>query len=362
MLNSLFDAGTDPVAPGNRAPSCHGMSPDRAFYSFEEQYGRAAVLILAGAEAADRLTPILGDFAAALDRFAACSADVFLLVDDNPAALLGTALDACPVRVIDGGNFLARCGVGARDILVLVLDRNLRIAMRSDPAAEPAIASACLACLDRLPHEAPREISMPAPAIILPNLITGALCRELIALFESSPTIDGAVARIDASGRQSSVVDHGKKRRRDMMIEPGTGLHHTLRDALLGRCRPEIAKAFQGRVAYTDRILVSRYDDTGGWFRRHRDNAADNVAFREFALSVNLNTDEYDGGHLLFPEYNDHRYQPPAGAGLIFSTAVLHEAAPVTRGSRYVLLTFFHGEAAEACRLAQLGQAAATAA
>ena len=43
------------------------------------------------------------------------------------------------------------------------------------------------------------------------------------------------------------------------------------------------------------------------WFRRHHDNAASNVAFREYALSVNLNTGEYKGGDLLFPEYNNHR-------------------------------------------------------
>ncbi len=71
---------------------------------------------------------------------------------------------------------------------------------------------------------------------------------------------------------------------------------------------------------------------------------------------MNLNTGEYEGGELLFPEYNDHRYCPPAGGGIIFSASLLHEAAPVTSGRRYVLLTFLHGEAAEARRLAQGGQ------
>ena len=90
------------------------------------------------------------------------------------------------------------------------------------------------------------------------------------------------------------------------------------------------------------------------WFRRHHDNAASNVAFKEYALSVNLNPGEYEGGDLLFPEYNNHRYCPPTGGGIIFS--LLDEAAPVTSGRRYVLLTFMHGEAAEARRLAQRGR------
>ena len=63
---------------------------------------------------------------------------------------------------------------------------------------------------------------------------------------------------------------------------------------------------------------------------------------------MNLNAEDYDGGHLLFPEYNSHRYKPGTGAGVIFSCSLLHEAAPVTRGRRYVLLTFFHDAEAQA--------------
>jgi len=43
-----------------------------------------------------------------------------------------------------------------------------------------------------------------------------------------------------------------------------------------------------------------------------------------------------------------------AGAAAVFSASLLHEALPVTRGRRYVLLTFMHGAEAEARRLAQL--------
>ena len=60
----------------------------------------------------------------------------------------------------------------------------------------------------------------------------------------------------------------------------------------------------------------------------------------EFAISINLNTEDYEGGELLFPEFDDHRYSPPSGAAIIFSASLLHEAAPVTRGSRYVALSF----------------------
>jgi predicted 2-oxoglutarate/Fe(II)-dependent dioxygenase YbiX len=115
-------------------------------------------------------------------------------------------------------------------------------------------------------------------------------------------------------------------------------------------CLPEITRAFQTHPAYFHRILIARYDDAG-CFLRHRDNSAPAVAYRQFAMSINLNTGEYDGGHLLFPEYNDYRYKPGLGAGIVFSATLLHEATPVLKGARYVLLTFVHNAEAETRRL-----------
>ncbi len=333
---------------GDKAPPCFGMDTERAFYSSEEQYGRPAVLILIGTEAGSDLRPVIDAFAAMAGSFASRNADVMLLLDDNP---LGFWADRpASIRTIDCGAFLGRCGVGAGDSLLLVLDRNLRVALRSMPDA--GSVTVCLDCLDNLPYERPTTICQPAPAIVLPNLLSRDLCRTLIDRFESSPNIDGEVARIDAAGNVRSVVDHDKKCRRDMPIVPDDPLHCQLQNALLRRCAPEIAKAFQVKVAHVDRILVSRYDAGAGWFRRHRDNTAANVAFRQFALSVNLNAEDYEGGDLLFPEYNSHSHRPPTGGGLLFSSAVLHEAAPVTIGSRYVLLTFLHSQEAEIRRSA----------
>ncbi len=100
--------------------------------------------------------------------------------------------------------------------------------------------------------------------------------------------------------------------------------------------------------------MIARYDDTGGYFHRHRDNTSPHLAYRQFALSVNLNTGDYEGGALRFPEFNDVAYNPPAGAGIVFSASLLHEASPIIRGSRYVLLTFLHSAAAEARRVQAL--------
>jgi len=187
---------------------------------------------------------------------------------------------------------------------------------------------------------------------LVPNIISPTFCRILIDHFENSSHTPGGMASIDSSGNAFHKINFDKKRRDDYVILPEEPLYREILNILSHICLPEMKKAFQFDACHTDRILIARYDDTGGYFRRHRDNVASSVAFRQFAISINLNTDEYEGGYLTFPEYNDHLYRPGRGAGIIFSASLLHEATPVTKGCRYVLLTFFHNAEAQARRLA----------
>ena len=63
-----------------------------------------------------------------------------------------------------------------------------------------------------------------------------------------------------------------------------------------------------------------------------------------FAMTLNLNAGEYEGGELRFPEYGPHLYSPGRGEAIVFSCSLVHEALDVTRGDRYVLLAFLYGE------------------
>jgi predicted 2-oxoglutarate/Fe(II)-dependent dioxygenase YbiX len=81
-----------------------------------------------------------------------------------------------------------------------------------------------------------------------------------------------------------------------------------------------------------------------GFFNRHRDNTTKGTAHRRFAMTLNLNTGEYDGGCLWFPEYGSQLYRPDIGEAVIFSCSLLHEATPVTNGRRFALLSFFYND------------------
>lgn len=87
------------------------------------------------------------------------------------------------------------------------------------------------------------------------------------------------------------------------------------------------------------------YDSSsGGFFRPHRDNTTKGTAHRKFAVSLNLNTGEYEGGLLRFPEFGRQTYNAPAGGAIVFSCSLLHEATPVTQGIRYAYLPFLYDD------------------
>lgn len=117
----------------------------------------------------------------------------------------------------------------------------------------------------------------------------------------------------DVGGQTHQVLDRRAKRRQDCTIDD-PALLRPLRKALDERVRPEVEKAFGYRFTQVERYIIGCYDGSDrGFFQSHRDNTAKGTAHRKFALSLNLNSDEYEGGALRFPEYGAHLYKPAAG-------------------------------------------------
>jgi predicted 2-oxoglutarate/Fe(II)-dependent dioxygenase YbiX len=102
-----------------------------------------------------------------------------------------------------------------------------------------------------------------------------------------------------------------------------------------------------------ERYLIACYDAAGGgYFRPHRDNTTNATLHRRFAVTINLNAEDYEGGDLRFPEFGPKSYRAPTGGAVVFSCALMHEALPVTRGKRYAFLPFLYDDAAAAIRSA----------
>jgi predicted 2-oxoglutarate/Fe(II)-dependent dioxygenase YbiX len=112
-----------------------------------------------------------------------------------------------------------------------------------------------------------------------------------------------------------------------------------------------IKRAFQFEATRMERYIVACYDaEQGGHFRPHRDNTTRGTAHRRFAVTINLNAGDYQGGDLRFPEYGPATYRAPTGGAVVFSCSMLHEATAVTQGTRYAFLPFLYDDAAAEVR------------
>ena len=178
-----------------------------------------------------------------------------------------------------------------------------------------------------------------APVLLIPNVLEPELCQELIYRWENLGHEEGKVQSV-SNGKDYQRVAFEGKRRLDHKIND-TSLTKKLGLRVLRRVAPELEKAYRFEGFRIDPFLIGCYQaERKDFFRPHRDNLAPSNANRMFALSINLNTPEYEGGSLNFPEYGPHYYSPPTGGALVFSCSLIHEALPVERGRRFVLISF----------------------
>jgi peroxiredoxin len=229
-----------------------------------------------------------------------------------------------------------------------VLDQALRVVavIRMGDDARQTV-SRVLAVLDALPP-LPKLPAAP-PVLIVPYVFEPELCQRLIDYYESKGGEDSGFMR-DVGGKTVGLLDYSHKRRMDCEVIDQELVHATqLR--IKRRVVPAIAHAYQFHATRIERHIVACYDaGQGAHFRAHRDNTTLGTAHRRFAITINLNPDEYEGGEIWFPEFGPRLYKAPAGAAIVFSCSMLHEVPRVTRGKRYAFLPFLYDDAAAALR------------
>jgi predicted 2-oxoglutarate/Fe(II)-dependent dioxygenase YbiX/peroxiredoxin len=232
-----------------------------------------------------------------------------------------------------------------------LLDQRLRlletIPIENDGAGHIA---KILSMVDQMPDLGEAVVAdVQAPVLIVPRIFEPEFCQKLIGVYEKQGGEASGFMR-DENGKTTLVHDYGTKRRKDVVIHD-EDLRSECMHRIHDRLAPEIHKAFQFRASRMERYIVSCYEsEEAGHFRAHRDNTTRGTAHRRFAVSLNLNTEDYEGGFIWFPEFGRHLYKPPTGGAVVFSCSLLHEATPVTSGQRYVFLPFLYDEAAAKVR------------
>lgn len=341
----------DPIGPGDRAPDFTLATPDGQPVNLYTRIrgGIPVVLFYADGAAAEADA---GALEALAPRLAALRVEPFVVVAGERAPALPAPFRA----VIDpAGGTIGQFGFAAGDApMTLRFDPNLRLmGLRRGGATTLADM------LDRLEARPPapegRLVTAAAPVLLIPHVLTAEDCAGLIRRHEQEGSEPSTVT-FNRDGRDVREVHRSQKSRSDHVIADRDVLAK-LDAAFARRVNPEIEKAFHFRVAARDGFNITRYDAAeDGHFSLHRDNVSPTTAHFRFAVTINLNFGEYEGGELSFPEYGPDRYAPPTGGAVVFSCSHLHEARSVTKGSRFALLTFLFGAAeAQALRARRAG-------
>jgi predicted 2-oxoglutarate/Fe(II)-dependent dioxygenase YbiX len=316
-------------------------------YVFDTAAGRYILLLFLGRASDPAATEALRCVQRHRALFDDVSACFFGITGDAEDETAGRVAQQLPgIRFfLDSDGALARllgaapagAGEGERRHWLLV-DPMLR-AVGAFPieAGEPAIAAL---------RQAAAHMPLPdwAPVLMAPNIFEPPLCERLIAHHQETGGEPSGFMR-EVGGKTVLVTDPQHKMRRDREITDEK-LCGILRHRILTRLVPLVKRSFQFEATRMERYIVGRYEAGAGHFRPHRDNTTRGTAHRRFAVTINLNAGDYDGGDLRFPEYGGRTYRAPTGGAVVFSCSLLHEATPVTRGTRYAFLPFLYDDSA----------------
>ena len=347
---------------GDRLPELGLNDHDGKKVSFRDQRvaGRPVVLFVCCRAGDAGIDAGLAEFAGRFEEIRSRDARMYAItaqtIADNAALAKRLSLpfpvlsdaDGVVVKTLELGQEMT----GA---CTLVTDRSLRIAARIEAGEQGGHAAAALAALARLQStESPRLVRGQAPVLLVPGVLSPEHCRRLIELWRSGDRMEGGVS---SSRRGRQILDADFKRREDVPLPDLSPAAQEIAEIFSRRLLPEIKRAFAFEVTHLETLRIGCYDaDAGGYFRAHRDNTTPYTAHRRFAMTLNLNTGDYEGGYLKFPEYGPEHYCPDVGGAVVFSCSLLHEAMEVTEGRRFAMFSFFSGDAEEAMRRALISR------
>jgi peroxiredoxin len=297
-----------------------------------------------------RFTPstaqLVADYAAHLEAIGGAGGRLFAvtLTRAEEAAWRNSPF---PVLHDAGGEVFQAFGADTRDAPTsVVLRPNHHVAAVLKSAPQTHVARVISAVEHLAAERKPTLMAPHPPVLMVPDVLTQQECRRLIGIYETRGNVFMPPGPgIDYNGKdyKMRIPEHGRRDRIDhWIVEEDTKAF--LRSRLVNRLFPEIAKAFHYNITAWERMRIGCYEgQRGGKLHGHRDNV-EPTPYRRFAMSMNLNVEEFIGGELRFPEFGDQRYRPDNGTAFVFSSALLHEALHVTSGRRLVLLAFLFGD------------------
>lgn len=331
------------ILPPVRLPDIDGKS---VALNSDQIAGNFLVLVFCDPRS-DAGAAILAQCADKSAELSAQGARLFAIVGGDPGQPAGRL--PFPMLCDAEGRAFSLFGIGdpAAGPAVVLVRPNGHVMVAVDQPAKDGLAAVAGAIAAEAENRQGRLTARHPPILIVPDVLSRQDCRHLITVYALQGNVwvePGHGAQNMVGDYKMRIPDYGRRDRIDHWVINAETTRF-IAERLSARLFPEIEKAYQYRITRFERFRIGCYEgERGGEAHGHRDNTAPMVAHRRFACSINLNTEEFEGGELRFPEFGGHLYRPETGAAITFSSSVLHEPLHVTAGRRYVLLAFLFGE------------------
>jgi predicted 2-oxoglutarate/Fe(II)-dependent dioxygenase YbiX len=273
----------------------------------------------------------IGELRAGAMRLVDHAGEVFRLtgIDGDDPGLLAVGPNLHVIDIVGGAKpWRARAGAEDRganivDDIVSLLERQAQNRAAFLPAIHP-------------------------PVLAIPDVFSPADCAHLISIFRTRGQEFVEPGHLALGKRTTDckmrIPDLGRRDRIDHWVVE-TDTQALISTRLQTRLFPEVLKAFNYPVTRHERYRIAHYEgERGGEQLGHRDNVEPSVSHRRFAVTINLNAEDYQGAELRFPEFSDQLYKPASGAAIVFSCSLLHEVIGMRKGSRFAMLAFLFGD------------------
>ncbi len=169
-----------------------------------------------------------------------------------------------------------------------------------------------------------------------PAVFTAEECRRLINL--PLPAMD---ARINLPEFEGGQADHEMRRTKDRAVPPDTA-HAWIFQRIGNLVSRANQESYQFRLNQHVSMHVLEYSPDG-FYDWHIDLGSDVDATRKISLVTFLTPpEEYAGGELCFLDKGPP-LKLPQGTTVLFPSYLIHRVEPVTRGTRFSLVSWVHG-------------------
>lgn len=181
--------------------------------------------------------------------------------------------------------------------------------------------------------------------MLIENILPLEVCDDIVKEYAGTDewqfaTVIGPTGSLDVDSRHRNcmVINSSNQENLDKNLATRKKIDETLYAA-----SGEVLRAYRGKFSACSADTDTGYDilkyETGGFFNEHVDAHA--LETRVVSCSFSLN-DDFDGGEFAFFGQKV-KYKAPKGAALLFPSSFLypHAVLPVTKGTRYSVVTWF---------------------